>query len=74
MASTRCSGVGAHQIVAKVETWYRGNKNCLGKDSSKIHMITRKEVTARRENFGTIPIVRRQESPEKTLPQIEEEN
>lgn len=74
MASARCSGVGAHQIVAKVETWYRGNKNFLGKGRSEIHMITRKEVTTRRENFGTIPIVRRQENPEKTLPHIEEEN
>lgn len=37
-------------------------------------MITRREVTARKENVGRIPVVGGEENPEKTQPQVEEEN
>lgn len=40
----------------------QGGNNCLGRDISYIHLMIRKEVTARREMFRIIPIGKRKKT------------
>lgn len=62
LVSQRCSGEDAHQVAAEVGEGYGGRKNLPGKGSNWIYIITMNEVTASREDCGTIPMGRGEEN------------